>query len=609
MIRTSTTRTPTARMTLPLAAALACLLPTLAQAAPPAPMKIADQRSANVRLTAGSLGRIHEIRTADASFVKIHFAHFSLPDGVTLEVFSPDRTQLYRYSNASRDGSTVDAAMGQDGRTRFSAMSIHGPVALMRLVGTPRGAWRSGDGIRVERYLQGYSERKLRELRIDGMTDGSFGTRSIIGADDKRAAACYASSDPVAFDRSRPVARLVMSGGGLCTTWRAGPDNRMFTNNHCIATASATASAEVWFNYQLGSCGGSAATPTKVAGDQMLATNTTLDYTLFTVKNFADIASFGYLGLETRAATLNEEIMIAGHPGGRQKELSIVSDRDGGGRCRVNSASTSGNGSNTDIGYYCDTEGGSSGSPVIARSSHKALALHHLGGSINKGAKMSLIWPQVSSYFGGVAPGGDNGGGGNASPVANFTSTVSGLTASFTDASTDSDGSIASRSWNFGDGATSTATNPSRTYAAAGSYNVTLTVTDNGGATNTTTRSVTVGSGGAQTYSNTTDYTIADNATVDSPIVVSGRTGNGSATTPVAVNIVHTYKGDLKVDLIAPDGSVYILHNRAGGSADNIVQTFTVNLSSEALNGTWKLRANDNANADTGYINSWSITF
>ena len=60
---------------------------------------------------------------------------------------------------------------------------------------------------------------------------------------------------------------------------------------------------------------------------------------------------------------------------------------------------------------------------------------------------------------------------------------------------------------------------------------------------------------------------------------MSGRTGNGSATTPVAVNIVHTYKGDLKVDLVAPDGSVYVLHNRTGGSADNIVQTFTVNLS------------------------------
>ena len=112
-----------------------------------------------------------------------------------------------------------------------------------------------------------------------------------------------------------------------------------------------------------------------------------------------------------------------------------------------------------------------------------------------------------------------------------------------------------------------------------------------------------------QTYSNGTDVQISDNATVESAIAVSGRTGNGSATTPVAVNIVHTYTGDLKVDLIAPDGSVYVLHNRAGGSADNINQTYPVNLSGEPLNGTWKLRVNDNVANDIGYINSWSVTF
>ena len=111
------------------------------------------------------------------------------------------------------------------------------------------------------------------------------------------------------------------------------------------------------------------------------------------------------------------------------------------------------------------------------------------------------------------------------------------------------------------------------------------------------------------TYTNTSDYTIRDNATVNSPITVSGRTGNAGSAVPVAVNIVHTYIGDLKVDLVAPDGSVYVLHNRTGGSADNINQTYTVNLSAEVLNGTWNLRVNDNANADTGYINSWSVTF
>jgi leucyl aminopeptidase len=80
----------------------------------------------------------------------------------------------------------------------------------------------------------------------------------------------------------------------------------------------------------------------------------------------------------------------------------------------------------------------------------------------------------------------------NVPPVANFGVATNGLAATFTDSSTDSDGTIASRAWTFGDGGTSTATNPTRTYASAGTYNVTLTVTDNAGATNAKTSAVTV---------------------------------------------------------------------------------------------------------------------
>ncbi|MFB7805698.1 M28 family metallopeptidase [Streptomyces virginiae] len=112
-------------------------------------------------------------------------------------------------------------------------------------------------------------------------------------------------------------------------------------------------------------------------------------------------------------------------------------------------------------------------------------------------------------------------------------------------------------------------------------------------------------------FENTTDVTIPDSpaAAVTSPITVSGVTGNAPATTKVDVNIVHTYRGDLVVDLLAPDGTVYNLHNRSGGSADNLVQSYTVNASSEVANGVWKLRVKDSAAQDVGYINSWKITF
>jgi subtilisin family serine protease len=106
---------------------------------------------------------------------------------------------------------------------------------------------------------------------------------------------------------------------------------------------------------------------------------------------------------------------------------------------------------------------------------------------------------------------------------------------------------------------------------------------------------------------NANNFNINDNATVNSPIAISGCTGNAAAAATVAVSIVHTYIGDLVVDLVAPDGSVYNLHNRSGGSADNINQTYTVNLSSEANNGTWNLRVRDAASLDTGYIDTWTL--
>lgn len=81
------------------------------------------------------------------------------------------------------------------------------------------------------------------------------------------------------------------------------------------------------------------------------------------------------------------------------------------------------------------------------------------------------------------------GGGGGQPPVAAFDHSVSGLAVQFTDASTD-DGSIASRQWSFGDGSNGSGTPVSHTYAAAGSYTVQLTVTDNEGLSASTSKLV-----------------------------------------------------------------------------------------------------------------------
>ncbi|MEZ5464882.1 MAG: M4 family metallopeptidase [Lysobacteraceae bacterium] len=117
------------------------------------------------------------------------------------------------------------------------------------------------------------------------------------------------------------------------------------------------------------------------------------------------------------------------------------------------------------------------------------------------------------------------------------------------------------------------------------------------------------GGGGTTFFENTGNYNIADKATVESPIAVSGVSGNAPSDLEVTVDIKHTYRGDLVVNLVAPDGSTYLLHNGSGGSADNLQGTYTVNASSESANGTWKLRVYDRYNGDTGYIDAWSLQF
>ncbi len=107
---------------------------------------------------------------------------------------------------------------------------------------------------------------------------------------------------------------------------------------------------------------------------------------------------------------------------------------------------------------------------------------------------------------------------------------------------------------------------------------------------------------------NGNDVAIPDNTTVSSSIAISGCTGNASATSAVEVHIRHTYIGDLVVSLVAPDGTVYVLHNRTGSGTDNIDKTYTVNLSSELRNGTWKLQVQDAASQDIGTIDTWTLT-
>ena len=99
---------------------------------------------------------------------------------------------------------------------------------------------------------------------------------------------------------------------------------------------------------------------------------------------------------------------------------------------------------------------------------------------------------------------------------------------------------------------------------------------------------------------------IADRSTIQDAITVD-RSGTATSVS-VAVDISHTYRGDLVIDLIAPDGTSQTLHSRTGGSANDIDRTYTPDFDGTGIAGDWTLRVSDRAGGDVGTLNGWTLT-
>jgi lysyl endopeptidase len=231
---------------------------------------------------------------------------------------------------------------------------------------------------------------------------------SICGIDDRKNAVCYDSSKQLPGNAVGRMLFAVGSAWYLCTGSLVSQEGHFLTNNHCVEDQYGASTMEVWWKYQADTCGGvSGGHDYVTTGAQFLATDHDLDFTLLQLDDISPSQKYGYLRIANRPPVQGEVIWIPQHGGGSIKTFAVNSDLEAGAPAKIIDDSLEGWFPDSDIGYYADTEGGASGSPVLD-SNNKIIALHHFGlpagyscdaNNMNQGVKMSLIYPKITTYI------------------------------------------------------------------------------------------------------------------------------------------------------------------------------------------------------------------
>jgi V8-like Glu-specific endopeptidase len=296
-----------------------------------------------------------------ATFLRVHFQKMDLPDGDFLTVASPDGKDFWTYT-----------AKGPRGTGEFWSFVVEGDTAQVELHSGIRqivdkaARW----GVVIDRIAHGM---------LPAYDDSPI-LKSLCGTDGRENVACHTNVNV------NPVARLSFQSGGssfLCTGWLVNGANNstMFTNNHCFTTQTEVNTVQARFNYQRTTCTGTTtATTTTYNGGTFLKTNSSLDYTLFTLLGNPE-GTWGEYTATSKTPVVGMALNFPQHSGGNLKTIAYWKDSAHTLRCDVSTvnATYGGSASGSQVGYSCDSEGGASGSPIIDAGTGRVIGLHHFG--------------------------------------------------------------------------------------------------------------------------------------------------------------------------------------------------------------------------------------
>ncbi|HLP46812.1 MAG TPA: trypsin-like peptidase domain-containing protein [Candidatus Kapabacteria bacterium] len=335
----------------------------------------------------------------NAGYISIHFSKFDLVPGDYVEISSPDGRYFYTYREKGKYISPELPPMSE-----FWATHIPGDTAILRFIAAGQG----GSRFTIDQWARGFENEAIDAYITDMESDSDI--EAICSVDDKKWAKCYDGTEM--YNKSKAVCRLLIGGTSACTGWLLGSEGHVMTNNHCITTQTDAGNTDYEFMAEGATCATSCsswgACPGNVAATAgtLIKTNAPMDYTLVKLPTNVSL-TYGYLQLRNTTAIIGERIYIPQHPGAYGKQLAVESDADGGfakvyslnqPACQV--------GGPNDVGYYADTAGGSSGSPVLAYNDNLVVSLHHCATCPNRGVPI----PPIINDLGALLPANAIGG-------------------------------------------------------------------------------------------------------------------------------------------------------------------------------------------------------
>ncbi|KAJ0398805.1 hypothetical protein ATCC90586_004727 [Pythium insidiosum] len=345
-----------------VACALSASASSVAWAAPGFRVGSPESRSFAVDAVATRERTAQTFSSPGATFMTVHFSYFSLGGGDKVVVRSPDGATQFEYTQLGRG----DQGDHPDG---FFSSRVPGDSLVVEFLPSPSTPAGSSFG-----------------FSIDSITRTTRGgsTTTICGSDDTRPAKCYQDDgDRAVYATSRAVARLLIKGQTSCTGWLVGSEGHLMSNYHCLGEPGQATNVDVEFGAESASCSDECRTKGGCPGvvvaatTQVVASDAALDYALVKLNTTADLSPWGFLRLRVAGAVVNETMYLPQHPRGFAKRVATVVDDGSVARIeKVNGYSACGN---HRIGYTADTDGGSSGSPVLATRDNAVVALHSCG--------------------------------------------------------------------------------------------------------------------------------------------------------------------------------------------------------------------------------------